>query len=68
MKRHIFFPVVIETAGSWSQQQTIELMQEMGGTQRCHHLEQYRNQLSVSESVRDSVEGKCGLILRHFPA
>jgi len=28
-KTHIFFPVAIETAGSWSQQ-AIELMQEIG--------------------------------------
>jgi len=30
-KRHIFFPVAIETVGSWSQQ-AIELVQEIG---RC---------------------------------
>jgi len=58
LKRHIFFPVATETAGSWSQQ-AIELV---------HHRGQQRNHLPVSETVRGSAEGKCSLILRHFPA
>ena len=33
----------------------------------CHHRGQQRNHLPVSEAVGGSAEGKCGLILRHFP-
>ena len=66
-KTHIFFPVAIETAGAWSQQS-----HRTGARNReTHHWDhrgQQRNCLPLSEAVRCFAKGKCGLILRHFPA
>jgi len=63
---HIFFPVAIETAGSWSQQ-AVDPGTGDRETHHCHHGGQQRNHLLVSEAVCGSAEGKCGLILTHFP-
>ena len=65
LKTHLF-PVVFETAGSWSQH-AIELVQEIG---ICTTVitEGSRETTFLFQRLRGSAEGKCGLILRHFPA
>jgi len=66
-KKHIFFPScyrdsgIMESARHWTGARNRE-------THHCHHRGQLRNHLPVSEAVSGSAEGKCGLILRHFPA
>jgi len=52
---------IMEPASHWTGARNREM-------HHCHHRGQQRNHLPVSETVRGSAEGKCGLILRHFPA
>jgi len=58
---HIFFPVAIETAGTWHYQ-AVELIQEVG--RRTTNIT--GDHLPVPAAVHCTTEGKCGLIPKHI--
>ena len=60
---HMFYPIAIETAGTWDDM-AIELVQEIG-RRTSHHPGHQRNSLSVSTSVHSSAAGECGLFPQH---
>ena len=66
-KTRVFFPVAIETAGSWWSQQASELVQEIGRHHALHHREPQRNHLPISETVRDFQSGNAVSLLGTFP-
>jgi len=61
---HLFFPVAIETAGTWNQM-AVELVQEIG---RWITLvtEDTRESVFVPAPVNCPSTGKCGLLPQHF--
>jgi len=64
-KTHIFFPVAIETAGSWSQQAT-ELVQEI--ERRPTVITENSTETTFLFQRLSMALPKCGRILKHFPA
>jgi len=61
----VFYPVAIQTAGSWHHQ-TIELVEEIAKKHHQHHLRSKGDGVSVSAAVRGTLKGKRGFFSKYL--
>ena len=60
----MFYPIAIETAGTWDDM-AIELVQEIGRRTTVDHPGHQRNSFPVSTPVHSSAAGECGRLPQH---